>query len=200
MLQTGKQDVYLISLFLGNNIDHNKTSMFHLIFVCKNIVYKYSLKDLNEDVFTPDIQTRETTRYTDLKEDEPPAPKTREHTMMTDNKEDDPQVNKMDLIPESMRGSAMAVWNTIKDLHLELILMYHRVCVKLTSMAADPTPKNPQPFKRRTCSKMEYVRYFLPIYFIHCSCKCSYFFIFSIHVTSSMIHWWVVSNVILFGQ
>ena len=112
---------------------------------------------MNEDVFTPDLQTRETTRVT---EDEPPAPKTREATQITDIKEEETQPSKMDLIPESMRGSAMAVWNTIKDLHLELILMYHRVCLKLTSMAPDPVPKNPQPFKRRTCSKMEFVSLF----------------------------------------
>ncbi|CAC5396096.1 unnamed protein product [Mytilus coruscus] len=113
-------------------------------------------KDLNEDVFTPDPQTRENTKITDTKDEEAPGPRTREPTTMTEVKDDDAQASKMDLIPESMRGSAMAVWNTIKDLHLELILMYHRVSIKLTSLAPEPAPKNNQPFKRRTCSKMEY--------------------------------------------
>lgn len=115
---------------------------------------------MNEDVFSPDPQTRENTKVAETKDEEATAARTREATYLTQqteiNKEDEALASKMDLIPESMRGSAMAVWNTIKDLHLELILMYHRVCVKLTSMAADPSPKNPQPFKRRTCSKMEY--------------------------------------------
>ncbi|VDH93978.1 Hypothetical predicted protein, partial [Mytilus galloprovincialis] len=115
-----------------------------------------SSQDLNEDVFTPDPQTRENTKITDTKEDEAPGPRTREPTTMTDAKDEDAQASKMDLIPESMRGSAMAVWNTIKDLHLELILMYHRVSIKLTSLAPEPAPKSNQPFKRRTCSKMEY--------------------------------------------
>ena len=44
------------------------------------------------------------------------------------------QINRDELLPESLRGSATAVWNTIKDLHLELILMYHRVCLKLETM------------------------------------------------------------------
>ena len=44
------------------------------------------------------------------------------------------QVDRDELLPESLRGSATAVWNTIKDLHLELILMYHRVCLKLENM------------------------------------------------------------------
>ncbi|XP_063397833.1 cilia- and flagella-associated protein 54-like isoform X1 [Mytilus trossulus] len=112
--------------------------------------------DLNEDVFTPDPQTRENTKITDTKEEEAPGPRTREPTTMTEAKDEDAQASKMDLIPESMRGSAMAVWNTIKDLHLELILMYHRVSIKLTSLAPEPAPKSNQPFKRRTCSKMEY--------------------------------------------
>lgn len=43
-------------------------------------------------------------------------------------------VDQDDLLPESLRGSATAVWNTIKDLHLELTLMYHRVCLKLEQM------------------------------------------------------------------
>lgn len=120
---------------------------------------------MNEDVFTPDPQTRENTKITDTKEDEAPGPRTREPTTMTDAKDEDAQASKMDLIPESMRGSAMAVWNTIKDLHLELILMYHRVSIKLTSLAPEPAPKSNQPFKRRTCSKMEYVSCLNKVFF-----------------------------------
>jgi hypothetical protein len=56
-----------------------------------------------------------------------------------------------------MRGTATAVWNTVKDLHLELILMYHRVCLKLEQMGADPATNMPKPFKRRTCSRMQFV-------------------------------------------
>ena len=33
-------------------------------------------------------------------------------------------------------GDATAVWNTIKDLHMELIVMYHRVCLKLTDLGS----------------------------------------------------------------
>jgi hypothetical protein len=79
----------------------------------------------SSDVFTPDLQTRETTRYTDLKEDEPPAPKTREHTMMTDNKEDDPQVNKMDLIKNCALLSKVVV-------KMKLICIYSETCLNRT--------------------------------------------------------------------
>ncbi|KAK3608116.1 hypothetical protein CHS0354_004771 [Potamilus streckersoni] len=65
-------------------------------------------------------------------------------------------VNRDELLPESLRGTATAVWNTIKDLHQELILMYHRVCLKLEAMGPDPASNMPEPFKRRTCSKMEF--------------------------------------------
>ena len=30
--------------------------------------------------------------------------------------------------------NAIAVWNTIKDLHMELLYMYHRVCLKLLTV------------------------------------------------------------------
>ncbi|KAK7102964.1 hypothetical protein V1264_021114 [Littorina saxatilis] len=49
--------------------------------------------------------------------------------------EDSGTVNPDDLVPPSMKGSATAVWNTVKDLHLELILMYHRVTLKLANLA-----------------------------------------------------------------
>ena len=45
-------------------------------------------------------------------------------------------VNPDELVPPNMKGSATAVWNTVKDLHLELILMYHRVTLKLANLAA----------------------------------------------------------------
>jgi hypothetical protein len=45
------------------------------------------------------------------------------------------------------------VWNTIKDLHLELILMYHRVCLKLAGMGPDPAENIPKPFKRKDAVK-----------------------------------------------
>lgn len=56
--------------------------------------------------------------------------------------------------PESVKGSSTAVWNTIKDLHLELILMYHRVCLKLAAMGPDPTSNMPRPFKRKPDPKL----------------------------------------------
>ena len=31
-------------------------------------------------------------------------------------------------------GEAESVWNTVRDLHLEIIFMYHRVCLKLVSL------------------------------------------------------------------
>lgn len=70
---------------------------------------------------------------------------------------EDTVVDRDELIPESMRGTATAVWNTVKDLHLELTLMYHRVCLKLEQMGADPATNMPKPFKRRTCSRMQFV-------------------------------------------
>ncbi|KAL4227140.1 hypothetical protein ACF0H5_015113 [Mactra antiquata] len=68
----------------------------------------------------------------------------------------DGPVNRDELLPESVRGSATAVWNTVKDLHLELLLMYHRVCLKLEQLGADPASNLPKPFKRRTCSRMQF--------------------------------------------
>ena len=51
-----------------------------------------------------------------------------------DTLEDAGTVNPDELIPPSMKGSATAVWNTVKDLHLELLLMYHRVTLKLANL------------------------------------------------------------------
>ena len=44
-------------------------------------------------------------------------------------------VNPDELVAPNVKGSATAVWNTVKDLHLELILMYHRVTLKLANLA-----------------------------------------------------------------
>ncbi|XP_067928992.1 cilia- and flagella-associated protein 54-like [Watersipora subatra] len=49
---------------------------------------------------------------------------------------------------------ASTTWNTIKDLHMELFFMYHRVCLKLLSVPPDPVPISQKTFKRSTCSKM----------------------------------------------
>jgi hypothetical protein len=44
------------------------------------------------------------------------------------------------LIKESDVGSkdadGSAVWNTVRDLHMELIFMYHRICCKLSDIDA----------------------------------------------------------------
>ncbi|KAK6177089.1 hypothetical protein SNE40_015265 [Patella caerulea] len=44
------------------------------------------------------------------------------------------EINVDDLIPDALKESATSVWNTVKDLHLELLLMYHRVCLKLAAL------------------------------------------------------------------
>ena len=73
-------------------------------------LFSLPLKELNPELFSPE-PTKEGAEITE-----------------------DTQVDRDELLPESLRGSATAVWNTIKDLHLELILMYHRVCLKLEQM------------------------------------------------------------------
>ena len=37
-------------------------------------------------------------------------------------------------LPGPEEQDATAVWNMIRDLHLELIFIYHRVCVKLAAL------------------------------------------------------------------
>ena len=37
-------------------------------------------------------------------------------------------------IPGEDTGGAESVWNTVRDLHLEIIYMYHRVCLKLVAL------------------------------------------------------------------
>ncbi|KAK7503699.1 hypothetical protein BaRGS_00005238, partial [Batillaria attramentaria] len=62
-------------------------------------------------------------------------------------------VNPDDLIPPSMKGSATAVWNTVKDLHLELIVMYHRVTLKLAAFGNPDPPKQGQTARRTSQAK-----------------------------------------------
>ena len=68
-------------------------------------------QDLNPDVFPPENLTNSV------------ADLTEESGISMDK-----------FVPGSMKGSATAVWNTVKDLHLELILMHHRVCLKLAQI------------------------------------------------------------------
>ena len=95
----------------------------------------FYLQELNRELFSPEVR-----KDTDVTEES--------------------LVNRDDLLPDSLKGSATAVWNTIKDLHLELIHMYHRVCLKLEQMGPDANLNLPKPFKRRTCSRMQFVSLF----------------------------------------
>ncbi|XP_055958227.1 cilia- and flagella-associated protein 54-like [Patella vulgata] len=52
------------------------------------------------------------------------------------------EINVDDLIPDSLKESATSVWNTVKDLHLELLLMYHRVCLKLAALKQEDISKS----------------------------------------------------------
>ncbi|KAK3792964.1 hypothetical protein RRG08_060658 [Elysia crispata] len=80
----------------------------------KNIADVTWVKELNPEIFASEL--------------------TKEMTEGTVGGDDTGATNPDMLVPASMQGSATAVWNMIKDLHLELILMYHRVCLKLASL------------------------------------------------------------------
>ncbi|XP_023930113.1 cilia- and flagella-associated protein 54-like [Lingula anatina] len=82
------------------------------------------VKELNEDLFAP---------------------------MTWKEIEEGPTLEEFD--PNKSRD-ANSVMNAIRDLHLELIFMHHRVSLKLAAMGPDPALKAPKPFKRRTCSKI----------------------------------------------
>ncbi|XP_033102653.1 cilia- and flagella-associated protein 54-like isoform X3 [Anneissia japonica] len=47
------------------------------------------------------------------------------------------------------------VHNTLRDLHLELLFMYHRVCLKLAAMGPDPASLTQTRFKRSTNQKSQ---------------------------------------------
>ncbi|XP_056000170.1 cilia- and flagella-associated protein 54-like isoform X4 [Ostrea edulis] len=105
-------------------------------------------KDIQDDVFTPEpASQRDTNRTEGVKS-----------TEEGEGKEDASAPG------EGGKGSATAVWNTIKDLHLELILMYHRVCLKLAGMGPDPAENIPKPFKRRDVLKQDDSPDFSPAY------------------------------------
>ncbi|XP_062618793.1 cilia- and flagella-associated protein 54-like [Saccostrea cucullata] len=95
--------------------------------------------DIQDEVFSPEPASQRDTNRT-------------EGVKSTDEGEGK---KESQLTEEGGKGSATAVWNTIKDLHLELILMYHRVCLKLASMGPDPAENLPKPFKRKDLSKQE---------------------------------------------
>ncbi|XP_021355787.1 cilia- and flagella-associated protein 54-like isoform X2 [Mizuhopecten yessoensis] len=107
-------------------------------------------KDLNDEVFDPTDTERETTKLTERETTKLTERETTRATLDTAATEDRP--NKAPL--ESVKGSSTAVWNTIKDLHLELILMYHRVCLKLAAMGPDPGASVQRPFKRKADPKL----------------------------------------------
>nr|XP_022298605.1 cilia- and flagella-associated protein 54-like isoform X4 [Crassostrea virginica] len=96
-------------------------------------------KDIQDEVFSPEPTSQRDTNRT-------------EGVKSTEEGEGKPEASPQG---EGAKGSATAVWNTIKDLHLELILMYHRVCLKLAAMGPDPADNVPKPFKRRDLSVQE---------------------------------------------
>nr|XP_022298745.1 cilia- and flagella-associated protein 54-like isoform X2 [Crassostrea virginica] len=95
--------------------------------------------DIQDEVFSPEPTSQRDTNRT-------------EGVKSTEEGEGKPEASPQG---EGGKGSATAVWNTIKDLHLELILMYHRVCLKLAAMGPDPADNVPKPFKRRDLSVQE---------------------------------------------
>nr|XP_022298604.1 cilia- and flagella-associated protein 54-like isoform X3 [Crassostrea virginica] len=95
--------------------------------------------DIQDEVFSPEPTSQRDTNRT-------------EGVKSTEEGEGKPEASPQG---EGAKGSATAVWNTIKDLHLELILMYHRVCLKLAAMGPDPADNVPKPFKRRDLSVQE---------------------------------------------
>ncbi|KAK3102398.1 hypothetical protein FSP39_011137 [Pinctada imbricata] len=96
-----------------------------------------SMVDYNEDVFTP----------------EPPGT-TREGTKTDVVQPPEEQGTRLDLLTEGVQGST-AVWNTIKDLHLELMLMYHSVCLKLAAMTPEPSEETSKAYRRKDLTKKE---------------------------------------------
>ena len=54
-----------------------------------------------------------------------------EHTAYSNEPPPDPNSEEGE---EAGSGDATAVWNMVKDLHLELMFMYHRVCLKLAQI------------------------------------------------------------------
>ncbi|ESO99723.1 hypothetical protein LOTGIDRAFT_238728 [Lottia gigantea] len=72
------------------------------------------------------------------------------HQMNQEVSEVDEDCHGDDLVPDSMKESATTVWNTVKDLHLELILMYHRVCLKLASLKQLDASSKPKPVNSKT--------------------------------------------------
>ncbi|XP_069141650.1 cilia- and flagella-associated protein 54-like isoform X4 [Argopecten irradians] len=98
---------------------------------------------LNDDVFVAGESEKETSKLTERE-----TTRATLDTTVTEDKQ-----NKAPP-PEAVKGSSTAVWNTIKDLHLELILMYHRVCLKLAAMGPDPSASIQRPFKRKADPKL----------------------------------------------
>ncbi|XP_074644355.1 cilia- and flagella-associated protein 54-like [Tubulanus polymorphus] len=71
---------------------------------------------------------------------------------MTDDDESHENLDNLDLAAQNERlkqSDATAVWNTVKDLHLELIFIYHRVCLKLSQLGEDSNSKKHTQLKRR---------------------------------------------------
>lgn len=78
----------------------------------KFVLSYFDLKEFNPDIFGADLH--EWTIEDKINMDEP--------------------VNPDFTQPDSLSGMTAVIWNTIRDLHLELILMYHRVCLKLSAL------------------------------------------------------------------
>lgn len=92
------------------------------------------IKELNPEIFQADMERADGT---------------------ADAADETGTINPDDLIPPNMKGSATAVWNTVKDLHMELIVMYHRITLKLAALGNPEPPKQAQSARRRTQSKTD---------------------------------------------
>ncbi|XP_064604908.1 cilia- and flagella-associated protein 54-like isoform X2 [Liolophura sinensis] len=97
------------------------------------------VKELNRDLFSPESAVAEAEVST--------------HSETEETKSEDEKVVDIDHEAFSQSSPATALWSTIKDLHLELLLMYHRVCLKLAALGPDPAMQIKKPY-RRVCTKV----------------------------------------------
>ena len=85
----------------------------------------YLFQELNAPLFEPLPATDKTVNNVEGKE------------IVIETPEGENATEKSDLPTDTATvggNAATAVWNTVKDLHLELIVMYHRVSLKLASL------------------------------------------------------------------
>ena len=101
----------------------------------------FDIQELNKDLFRPLTKEELAEQISQDAKSKEPQSNTKGIQQQAQGDDDIQNVNPSTLQLTNDSTDASSVWNMVKDLHLELLQMYHRVSLKLANMGTGKCDK-----------------------------------------------------------